>query len=54
MIRWYDIVAAISCSYLIMYFFFTVPIIGAIIAYVMYEYLWGQVYCQFRLMQENK
>jgi len=54
MIRWYDWPAAIVYSYLIMYFFFTIPIFGAILAYVIYEVLWGQLYCQFRLQQENR
>ena len=54
MVRWYDWVAAIAYAHLIMYFFFTIPIVGAIIAYMIYEYLWGHVYCQFRLQQENK
>ena len=54
MVRWYDWPAAIAYSYPIMYFFFTIPIVGAIIAYMIYEYLWGHVYCQFRLQQENK
>ena len=54
MIRWYDWPAAVIYAYLIMYFFFTIPIFGAILAYMIYEYLWGQVYCQFRLQQENQ
>ena len=53
MIRWYDWFLAVVYAYLIMYFFFTIPIFGAIIAYMIYEVLWGQVYCQFRLQQEN-
>ena len=53
MIRWYDYPVAVVYAYLIMYFFFTIPIFGAILAYMIYEYLWGQVYCQFRLHQEN-
>ena len=36
-----------------MYFFFTVPIFGAIIAYVIYDVLWGKVYCEFRLQVEE-
>ena len=53
MIRWYDYPAAIAFAYLIMYFFFTIPIVGAIIAYMMYEYGWNS-YCEFRLRQENE
>jgi hypothetical protein len=54
MVRWYDWIAAVVYAYLIMYFFFTIPIFGAIIAYMIYEYLWGHVYCQYRLQQENR
>lgn len=54
MIRWYDYPAAIVFAYLIMYFFFTIPIAGAILAYMVYEVLWGQLYCQFRWKQENE
>ena len=53
MIRWYDWPAAVVYSYLIMYFFFTIPIFGAIIAYVIYDVLWGKVYCEFRLQVEE-
>ncbi|MDC6481078.1 hypothetical protein PQZ46_00845 [bacterium] len=54
MIRWYDYPAAVVYAYLIIYFFFTIPIFGAILAYMIYEYLWGHMYCQFRLQQENR
>jgi len=54
MIRWYDIINAIVCSYFIAISFFTIPFAGVIIAYMIYEILWGQLYCQFRLMQENE
>ena len=54
MIRWYDYPAAIAFAYLIMYFFFTIPIAGAILAYMVYEVLWGQLYCQYRWKQENE
>ena len=52
MIRWYDYPAAIAFAYLIMYFFFTIPVFGAIITYVVYEYGWGW-YCNYRLEQEE-
>ena len=54
MVRWYDYPTAVVYSYLIMYFFFTIPIFGPIIAYMIYEYLWEHMYCQFRLQQENE
>ena len=51
MIRWYDSIAAVVVAYGILYFFFTLPIIGAIVAYMMYEHGWS-AYCQFRWKQE--
>ena len=53
MIRWYDYVAAILAADILVTTFFTIPIVGAIIAYTMYEFGW-EAYCQFRLEQENK
>lgn len=53
MIRWYDIINAIACSYFIAISFFTIPFAGAIIAYVIYEYGWNW-YCQLRLKQETQ
>jgi len=53
MIRWYDYIAALAVAYWILYFFFTIPIAGAIIAYTLYEYVWNH-YCNYRLRQENQ
>jgi TRAP-type mannitol/chloroaromatic compound transport system permease small subunit len=53
MIRWYDYGAALLMADLLATIFFTVPVVGAIIAYAMYEYGWNS-YCEFRLRQENK
>jgi TRAP-type mannitol/chloroaromatic compound transport system permease small subunit len=52
LIRWYDYPAALLAADLLLTTFFTIPIVGAIIAYVMYEYGW-EAYCQFRLRQEE-
>jgi|TARA_B110000908_G_scaffold104304_1_gene122826 hypothetical protein len=53
MIRWYDWIAAVALAQFILVNFFTIPIIGAIIAYVAYTNGWDY-YCQYRLRQENK
>jgi len=53
MIRWYDYIAALLTADILATTFFTVPIFGAIITYVLYEYGWNR-YCNFRLEQENK
>jgi len=53
MIRWYDYVAAFLVADIMVMIFFTIPFVGAIIAYAMYEYGWDS-YCEFRLRQENK
>jgi hypothetical protein len=53
MIRWYDYPAAFLAADLMMTAFFTIPIIGAIIAYMLYDIGWN-AYCNFRLEQENK
>lgn len=53
MTRWYDYLAAILFAEIMLICFFTIPAIGAIIAYGMYE-LWVQWYCQFRLEQESQ
>lgn len=52
MVRWYDYIAAFIMADLIAAFFFSIPILGAIIAYVLYEYGWDS-YCKFRLEREN-
>jgi len=53
LIRWYDYPAAFLMADALVTIFFTVPGVGAIIAYAGYEYGWNW-YCQFRLEQENK
>lgn len=53
MIRWYDYIAAFLMADLLANVFFTVPLFGAILAYLMYEFGWD-MYCQFRLEQENR
>ena len=53
MVRWYDYVIAWMAAEVMLTAFFSLPIIGAIIAYMMYEYGWNS-YCQFRLHQENR
>ena len=51
MIRWYDYPAAFLFADIMVTTFFTIPIFGAIIAYVAYE-IWMNWYCQFRFKQE--
>lgn len=53
MIRWYDYLGAFLIADVMVTSFFTIPIVGAIIAYGLYEYVWNW-YCQFRLEQENE
>jgi hypothetical protein len=53
LIRYYDYAAAFIVADLMMTAFFTIPIIGAIIAYVLYDIGW-KAYCEFRLRQENE
>jgi len=45
--KWYDYPAAIFTANVIATSFFTIPGLGAIIAYVVYEYGWGS-YCKWR------
>jgi len=52
MIRWYDYPAAFMAADVMATSFFTIPVFGAIIAYVFYEYVWGW-YCNYRLEQEE-
>ena len=51
MVRWYDALAAILCAYAMMYAFFSIPVIGAFVAYGLYE-LWMQLYCRWRHEEE--
>ena len=53
MIRWYDYLAAFFAADIMFTSFFTIPVFGAIIAYVVYE-IWMSWYCQLRLEQELK
>ena len=53
MIRWYDYPAAFLMADVLVTIFFTIPVVGAIIAYMLYEFGW-EAYCQLRLRQENK
>jgi hypothetical protein len=53
MIRWYDYPAAFLMADVLATSFFTIPVFGAIIAYVLYEFGWNW-YCNFRLEQENR
>ena len=52
MIRWYDYPAAFLMADVMATSFFTIPVFGAIIAYVVYEYGWSW-YCNYRLEQEE-
>lgn len=47
MIRWYDYIAAFLMADVLATLFFTVPVFGAIAAYVLYDYGWGW-YCTYR------
>lgn len=46
MMYWYDYALAITFAYLMLLLFFNVPIIGAILAWGLYETWMG--YCYFR------
>lgn len=52
MVRWYDYIIAWMAAEVMLTAFFSLPIIGAIIAYMMYEYVWLQWYCQYRRRNE--
>lgn len=52
MVKWYDYIAAIVIADLLLTIFLTVPIFGAVIAFVIYEYVW-EGYCQYRLQMEE-
>ena len=51
MIRWYDYPIAFLAAD-VMATFLSIPIIGAFVAWGVYE-MWMQVYCQYRLKQEE-
>jgi hypothetical protein len=52
MIRWYDYPAAFLFADLMMTAAFSIPWIGLVVAYAMYEYGWDY-YCQYRLAMEQ-
>jgi hypothetical protein len=52
MIRWYDYLAAFLAADLILTAAFSIPWIGFVVAYAMYEYGW-EAYCQYRLKMER-
>jgi hypothetical protein len=51
MIRWYDYLAAFLAADLMLTVAFSIPWIGFVVAYAMYEYGW-EAYCQYRLKME--
>jgi hypothetical protein len=51
LIRWYDYPAAFLTADLMMTTAFSIPWVGFIVAYAMYEYGW-EAYCNWRLKQE--
>lgn len=51
MIRWYDYPIAFLAADVMATAFFSIPIIGAFVAWGVYE-LWMQVYCPWRSDQE--
>lgn len=51
MIRWYDYIAAFLAADLMLTIAFTVPYIGFVAAYAVYEFGW-EFYCEFRKAQE--
>lgn len=53
MIRWYDVLAAFILADFLLVSAFSIPYIGAIVAYGLYEYVWMQFYCAWRLNQED-
>ena len=52
MIRWYDYIVAFWAAYIMLTTAFTIPWVGFVIAYAMYEYGWDS-YCKWRLEQEH-
>lgn len=52
LIRWYDYPAAFLAADLMMTAAFSIPWIGFVVAYAMYEYGWS-AYCEYRLGKEN-
>lgn len=52
MIRWYDYPAALLAADIILTMAFTIPYVGFIAAWALYEFGW-EAYCQWRLKQEH-
>ena len=52
MIRWYDYPVALIVAQVMITMFFTNIIVGAIIAYIIYDEFWKS-YCNLRLKQEH-
>jgi len=50
MIRWYDWIAAVALAQSMLSVFFTIPVVGAVMAYIAYQY-WDY-YCEWRRRQE--
>jgi uncharacterized membrane protein YcaP (DUF421 family) len=51
LIRWYDYIAAFVMADVMMTSFFSVPVLGAVIAFGLWE-LW-KYYCEYRKGQED-
>lgn len=51
LIRWYDYIISIAFADLLLIIAFTIPFVGAIVAYAIYEYGWDY-YCNWRYEQE--
>jgi len=52
MIRWYDYPAALLAADIMLTMAFTIPYVGFVAAYALYEFGW-EAYCQWRLKQEH-
>lgn len=52
MIRWYDYPVALLAADIMLTMAFSIPWVGFIVAYTMYEYGWS-AYCEYRLGKEN-
>jgi hypothetical protein len=52
LIRWYDYIIAFVTADFMTTAAFSIPWVGFVVAYAMYEYGW-EAYCQYRLRQEH-